>query len=76
MSLVVEIIENAIKDFDCAAESLMTKFSDDKELMARLGTYIRACRHNCTGNLNWSLQTGRYGVSQESISAGETVRLE
>lgn len=54
----------------------MTKFSDDKELMARLETYIRVCRHNCTGNLNWSLQTGRYGVSQESISAGEMVRLE
>lgn len=76
MSLVVEIIENAVKDFDCAAESLARKFSDDKELMSRLETYIRACRFNCTGNLNWSLQTGRYGVSQHSIAGGVTLRLE
>lgn len=76
VSLVVETIENAVKDFDCAAESLTRKFSGDKELMPRLETYIRACRLNCTGNLNWSLQTGRYGVSQHSIAGGMTLRLE
>lgn len=76
MSLVVEIIENAVKEFDCAAESLARKLSDDEELMPRLETYIRACRLNCTGNLNWSLQTGRYGVSQHSIAGGVTLRLE
>ncbi|KAG6353738.1 hypothetical protein INS49_005447 [Diaporthe citri] len=76
VSLVVETIENAVKDFDCAAESLARKFSDDKEFIPRLETFIRACRLNCTGNLNWSLQTGRYGVSQHSIAGGVTLRLE
>lgn len=76
VSLVVETIENAVKDFDCAAEALARKFSGDKDLMPRLEIYIRACRLNCTGNLNWSLQTGRYGVSQHSIAGGVTLRLE
>lgn len=76
VSLVVETIENAVKDFDCAAEALTRRFSDDRELILRLETYIRACRLNCTGNLNWSLQTGRYGVSQQSIAGGVTLRLQ
>lgn len=76
MSLVVETIESAVKDFDCAAASLGRKFSHDRDLMPRLETYIRACRLNCTGKLNWSLQTGRYGVSQHSIAGGVTLRLE
>jgi hypothetical protein len=76
VSLVVETIENAVKDFDCAADALTRKYSDDKELMPRLQTYIRACQFNCTGNLNWSLQTGRYGVSQHTIAGGVTLKLE
>ncbi|KAK2595981.1 hypothetical protein N8I77_013493 [Diaporthe amygdali] len=75
VSLVVETIENAVKDFDCAAEALARKFSADRELMPKLETYINACRLNCTGNLNWSLQTGRYGVSQHNIAGGVTLKL-
>ena len=70
VSLVFESIENAVKDFDCAAEALARRFADDEELRHKLETYIRACRLNCTGNFNWSLQTGRYGVSQHSIAGG------
>ncbi|TQN63795.1 (+)-eremophilene synthase [Colletotrichum shisoi] len=75
VSMVIEIIEKSIKEFDSAAVLLLSKFADDEALVSDLEIYTDACRLNCTGNLNWSLQTGRYGVSQQTITGGVTMRL-
>ncbi|KAJ0154480.1 hypothetical protein CTA2_12990 [Colletotrichum tanaceti] len=75
VAMVVGIIEKSIEEFDGAAALLLGKFADDEALVADLKVYIDACRLNCTGNLNWSLRTGRYGVSQQTITGGVTMRL-
>ncbi|KAI3550444.1 hypothetical protein CABS01_13506 [Colletotrichum abscissum] len=75
VSMVTEMIHKAITEFNHAAECLMAKFSDDETLAANLKTYIDGCKYICTGNLTWSLQTGRYGLSQHSISGGLAMRL-
>ncbi|KAF5528452.1 Presilphiperfolan-8-beta-ol synthase [Colletotrichum aenigma] len=76
VSMVVETIEKAVEDFDYAAYILTERYSGDESLIGNLKTYINACRLNCTGNLNWSLQTGRYGVSKHTIAGGVMMRLE
>ncbi|KAF5516045.1 Presilphiperfolan-8-beta-ol synthase [Colletotrichum siamense] len=76
VSMVVETIEKAVEDFDYAAYILTERYSGDESLIGNLKTYINACRLNCTGNLNWSLQTGRYGVSKHAIAGGVMMRLE
>lgn len=73
--MVTEMIEKAIAEFNHAAACLMAKFADHETLASNLKTYIDGCRYICTGNLTWSLQTGRYGVSQQSISGGLAIRL-
>ncbi|KAF4876890.1 Presilphiperfolan-8-beta-ol synthase [Colletotrichum siamense] len=76
VSMVVQTIEKAVEDFDYAAYVLTERYSGDESLIGNLKTYINACRLNCTGNLNWSLQTGRYGVSKHAIAGGVMMRLE
>ncbi|KAI8293167.1 hypothetical protein K4K59_005890 [Colletotrichum sp. SAR11_240] len=76
VSMVVETIEKAVEDFDYAAYILTERYSGDESLTGNLKTYLNACRLNCTGNLNWSLQTGRYGVSKHAIAGGVMMRLE
>ncbi|KAF4923082.1 Presilphiperfolan-8-beta-ol synthase [Colletotrichum viniferum] len=71
VSMVVETIEKAVEYFDYAAYILTERY-----LTGNLKTYINACRLNCTGNLNWGLQTGRYGVSKHTIAGGVMMRLE
>ncbi|KAK0379815.1 hypothetical protein CMEL01_11421 [Colletotrichum melonis] len=75
VSMVTEMIHKAITEFNHAAECLMARFSDDETSAANLKTYIDGCKYICTGNLTWSLQTGRYGLSQHSISGGLALRL-
>ncbi|KAH0436035.1 terpene synthase metal-binding domain protein [Colletotrichum camelliae] len=76
VSMVLETIEKAVEDFDYASFILVERYSGDEALTSNLKTYINACRLNCTGNLNWSLQTGRYGVSKHTIAGGVMMRLE
>ncbi|KAF2871389.1 isoprenoid synthase domain-containing protein [Massariosphaeria phaeospora] len=76
VSLVVEAVEKAVKNFDNTAASLLDNYSADRQITGRLKAFIEASQYNCTGNLGWSLRTGRYGVCQKSIIGGVTVKLE
>ena len=76
VSLIVEAVEKAIQNFDRTAEKLRKKYSGDEKIAQRLNAHIEASQMNCTGNLHWSLRTGRYGVSQRSIVGGVTIHLE
>ncbi|KAK1726378.1 uncharacterized protein BDZ83DRAFT_650548 [Colletotrichum acutatum] len=75
VSVVIETIGKAITEFNHAAACLMAKFADDETLASNIKAFIDGCKYICTGNLTWSFQTGRYGVSQHSISEGLAMRL-
>ncbi|KAF2180110.1 terpenoid synthase [Zopfia rhizophila CBS 207.26] len=76
VTLMVDAVEKAVQNFDKTADKLLKKYSGDKKISQKLEAFIEASQYNCTGNLTWSLQTGRYGVCQESIVGGVTIPLE
>jgi hypothetical protein len=76
VTLVVEAIANAVQSFDYTAAFLLDKYSAKSSVKEGLKAFIEASQYNCTGNLQWRLRTGRYGVCQKSITGGVTVHLE
>ncbi|ORX95690.1 isoprenoid synthase domain-containing protein, partial [Clohesyomyces aquaticus] len=76
VSLIVEAVQKAVQNFDRVAERLTNKYSADEKIAVKLRAHIDANRYNCTGNLYWSLRTGRYGVCQKSIVGGVLIALE
>ncbi|KAF2467746.1 terpenoid synthase [Lindgomyces ingoldianus] len=76
VSLIVEAVEKAVQNFDSTAETLMRRYSADEKIARKLKAHIEANQYNCTGNLFWSLRTGRYGVCQKSIVGGVVIPLE
>ena len=75
VSLIVEAVEKAVQNFDRTAKVLQKKYADDSEIAKRLKTHIEANQYNCTGNLYWSLRTGRYGVNAQTMTGGVTMPL-
>lgn len=75
-SSIVHNIEEAIQIFDLNADILLNKHAEDEKISSRLHGFIKQCRYNCTGNLYWSLRTGRYGISQESMAGGVTLHYD
>ncbi|PYI08581.1 terpenoid synthase [Aspergillus sclerotiicarbonarius CBS 121057] len=73
---VMRIVTLTIAEFDQAAERLVTRHGGKSAELAReLETFIVGCRYYCTGNLTWSLSTGRYGVHQELEDDRLTIAL-
>ena len=75
VSLVVDTIKKAVGKFDRTAELLRSKYAEDLEIELRLRAHIEANQFNCTGNLFWSLRTGRYGVNAQTMTGGMTIAL-
>ena len=75
VSLVVDTIKKAVGKFDRTAELLRSKYAEDSEIERRLRTHSEANQSNCTGNLVWSLRTGRYGVNAQTMTSGVTIAL-
>ena len=75
MSLVVDTIKNAVVKFDRTAELLRSNYAEGSEIERRLRTHIEAHQFNCTGNLFWSLRTGRYGVNAQTMTGGVIISL-
>ena len=76
VSKVVAMVEKEVQAFDRTAEKLLEKYIDDADISATLRALIDTCRYNCTGNLYWSLRTGRYGIGQQSMAEGTVIRLK
>ncbi|RAL64505.1 hypothetical protein DID88_001980 [Monilinia fructigena] len=64
-----------VNGFDKLANDLIDQYRSDEITQAALQRFLDACRHNCTGNLNWSLQTQRYGICQEASAEGISINL-
>ena len=75
VSLVVDTIKKAVGTFDRTAGLLRSKYAEDLEIELRLRAHIEANQFNCTGNLFWSLRTGRYGVNAQTMTSGVTIAL-
>lgn len=73
---VVGMVQKEIQAFDRTAEKLLEKYIDDEATSATLRSLIDTCRFNCTGNLYWSLRTGRYGIGQQSMAEGTVIQLK
>jgi hypothetical protein len=55
-----------IKDFDAAADRLSVRYAGEDEVTRKaIEDFVMGCRYYCTGNLSWSMSTGRYGVYQD-----------
>ncbi|KAF4629253.1 hypothetical protein G7Y89_g8894 [Cudoniella acicularis] len=58
----IEMLRIAVEEFDECATKLTTTYINDEKASIPLQYFIEACQFNCTGNLNWSLITKRYGI--------------
>jgi len=65
----------AVTGFDKIANDLVIQYQDDQVVQGAVRSFVDACRCNCTGNLNWSLSTKRYGICQERCYEGISLTL-
>ena len=62
---VVDFIEKEIRAMDDAAELLQKRYENaDVDMRRQVAEFIDGCKHYTTGNLTWSLETGRYAVER------------
>jgi hypothetical protein len=68
---VVTFLEEEVRTFDAAAESFLQKYSTSPiELRNDIQDFVDGCKQYVTGNLTWSLETNRYGVSHAQDGSG------
>lgn len=59
----VAYLTGEIKGQDETSASLIRRYeSADEKTRQQVKEFVEACKYYCTGNLTWSLSTGRYGV--------------
>lgn len=67
-------VQPAIDDFEAAAAELLASVAeggsdgddDDGTVAQNVEAFIKGCRHIMTGNLEWSLKCGRFGLDVEA----------
>ncbi|KAJ5612617.1 terpenoid synthase [Penicillium lagena] len=72
---VMHTIRLTIKEFDISAKRLRMRHSNNREVAQMLDSFILGCKYYCTGNLSWSMSTGRYGVYQDLESEDIVITL-
>jgi hypothetical protein len=75
MSIAATLIVQSIRSVDDAAERLLQRYRKDLVLQHDLEAFIDSCKHACTGNLNWSLVSGRFQICQTTTKGGILVTL-
>ncbi|KAI9760260.1 MAG: hypothetical protein M4579_001774 [Chaenotheca gracillima] len=65
MDVASNALRSAVINFEMAADRLTSRRSGDAKTDEDVAAYVRGCQYNLTGNLGWSLQTGRYGLNLE-----------
>ncbi|KAI0002390.1 isoprenoid synthase domain-containing protein [Xylariaceae sp. FL0662B] len=63
MALSVAALRTSKERFDEAAKVLLAGIGERQEVYRQVLKFIQVQRSNCVGNLVWSLETQRYGVS-------------
>jgi hypothetical protein len=49
----MDILRSSFATFETASRQLLSRYSYDEELNAKLEQFVEACKYACTGNLNW-----------------------
>jgi hypothetical protein len=49
----MDMLRSSFVAFETASQRLISRYSHDEELKAKLEQFVEACRYACTGNLNW-----------------------
>jgi hypothetical protein len=70
-----QMLQDSIKSVDAAADSLLARHAHDGALCANLQRYIEGCKYACTGNVNWSVVSGRYRLGCNSLQGGIQIQL-
>ncbi|KAI1099994.1 terpenoid synthase [Jackrogersella minutella] len=58
------LLRDAMKKFEDAVTSLTTMAHDDAQVSKDVESFIKWCRYFITGVLQWSLESGRYGMAK------------
>jgi hypothetical protein len=69
------MMQNSVESIDKAAESLLARYAHDASMYTNLQKYIEGCKYACTGNLNWSLVSGRYRLGSDTTRGGLRIKL-
>ena len=75
MSIAASLIVQSIRSLDIAAERLLQQHGKDLVSRRDLRAFINSCKYACTGNLNWSLVSGRFQICQTTTKDGILVTL-
>lgn len=70
-----QMLQNSITSIDAAAESLLANHIYDEVTCVDLRRFVDGCKYACTGNLNWSVLSGRYQLGCKSLRGGIEVEL-
>lgn len=63
---IVSFLASEVKGMDDAVASLFRRYETaDGDVKRQVQEWVDGCKHLVTGNLTWSLETGRYGVMVE-----------
>ncbi|KAI1275976.1 terpenoid synthase [Xylaria sp. FL0933] len=71
----VLMISRSIARLEATESEMLDRYSASSETQDMLRVYIEACKIACTGNLNWSLLSGRYQIHCTSTANGFEVVL-
>jgi hypothetical protein len=75
LSISVDLIVQSIRSIDNSAERLLQQYGKDLILRRDLRAFIDSCKYACTGNLSWSLVSGRFQICQTTTKGGILVTL-
>lgn len=70
-----QILRSSIDSFDKTAERLLSRVSYDASLKSDVQKFVDGCQCACTGNLNWSLESGRYRLGRKTTEGGLLMAL-
>ncbi|KAH6662813.1 isoprenoid synthase domain-containing protein [Halenospora varia] len=65
----------SVESFERVSKRFLARHAGDKELSEKLEKFVDGCRYACTGNLNWSLGSGRYLLGAKTTENGVKVTL-
>jgi len=75
LDVASQMLRDSIESIDAAADSLLGRHAHDGALYANLQKFIDGCKYACTGNLNWSIVSGRYRLGCDSMQGGIRIKL-
>lgn len=75
LDVASQMLQDSIRSVDAAAESLLARHTHDRALHTNLQKFIDGCKYACTGNLSWSVVSGRYRLGCKSMQGGVRINL-